>query len=130
FPALPRGRRAGALALPRRPGGLVWAVWAGVCPTASLLLLSLVPQHTASPAFMVAVGGLGVAFGLTTAWLIGRLVTEPVDLLRAAAHAVAAGGLSVRVGQLRADEVGPLIGEFDTLIRRLPAETPLPHNTR
>jgi adenylate cyclase len=106
----------GALALSLRTRGLLWAVSASVCPIASLLLLTAIPTTTSTPMFALAVGGLGIGFGLVTAWLVGRQVTEPVNELRRAAHAVARGDLDVRVGQRRADEFGPLIDEFNTMV--------------
>ena len=92
YPTFFRGGRpwatTGALALSLRARGLLWAVSAGVCPIASLLLLTIVPRVSDTPAFTLAVGLLGMAFGLTTAWLVGRLVTEPVPC----APACRAGG--------------------------------------
>jgi adenylate cyclase len=89
FPLVFAGARAwtvpGATALTLRARGLLWAVSAGVCPIASLVLLALIPSHSETPAFVVAVGGLGIVFGLATAWLVGRLVTEPIHELRRAA---------------------------------------------
>ena len=64
-------------------------------------------------------GGLGIALGLVTAWLLGRLVTKPVDELRQATAAVAAGDLSVRISDLRADEFGQLIDGFNTMVAEL-----------
>jgi adenylate cyclase len=58
-------------------------------------------------------------FGLTTAWLVGILVSEPVRELKQAAQRVAAGDLGLRIGLLRADEFGPLIDEFNRMIVEL-----------
>ena len=108
-------RRPGAVAAGPRP--LLWAISASVCPIASLLLLTIIPTTTSTPMFSVAVGGLGVALGLVTAWLVGRLVTEPVHELRRAAQAVARGDLEARViPDRRADEFGPLIDEFNSMV--------------
>lgn len=119
---------SGAFALSLRARGLLWAVSAGVCPIASLLLLTIVPRVSDTPTFTVAVGILGMAFGLTTAWLVGRLVTEPVHALRHAAQAVAGGDLSVRLSQLRADEFGPLIDDFNGMVAGLREKTRIEEN--
>src|SRR5262245_61991391 len=81
----------------------------------------LVPRETArdTTAFAIAVGGLGIALGIATAWLLGRLVTEPVDELRRATQAVADGNLDVRIPDLRADEFGLLIDGFNTMVAGL-----------
>src|SRR5262245_56612957 len=81
----------------------------------------LVPRETArdTTAFAIAVGGLGIALGIATAWLLGRLVTEPVDELRRATQAVADGDLDVRIPDLRADEFGQLIDGFNTMVAEL-----------
>lgn len=109
----------GAFALSLRARGMLLALSAGVCPIVSLLLLTLVPRPEENAAFALSVGGLGIALGLTTAWLLGRLVTEPVDELRRATRAVAAGDLSVRIPDLRADEFGQLIDGFNTMVAEL-----------
>jgi adenylate cyclase len=97
-----------------------------VCPVVSLLLLSLAPRPAgeSNVALTVSVGALGIGLGLVTAWLLGRLVTEPVvtepvDELQRATHAVAAGDLSVRIPDLRADEFGELIDGFNTMVAEL-----------
>jgi adenylate cyclase len=113
----------GAFALSLRARGLLWAISAGVCPICSLLLLIVIPTTVNTPSFALAVGGLGIGFGLTTAWLVGRLVTEPVGGLRRAAQAVAAGNLDVRIAQRRADEFGPLIDEFNNMVGGLREKT-------
>jgi adenylate cyclase len=112
----------GTLALSLQGRGLLWAVSAGLCPIASLLLLMLAPHDpggTDTPWFALAVGGLGIGFGLTTAWMVGLLVTEPVKQLKQAAQRVAGGDLGVQVALLRADEFGPLIDEFNQMIVEL-----------
>jgi adenylate cyclase len=111
----------GALALSLRARWVLLAISAGVCPVVSLLLLALVPHdpvHDTRP-FMFAVGGLGIALGLTTAWLLGRLVTQPVHELRGATRAVTEGDLDVRISALRADEFGLLIDGFNTMVGEL-----------
>ena len=85
------------------------------------MLLALVPREAArdTAAFALIVGGLGIALGMTTAWLLGRLVTEPVNELRRATEAVAEGDLDVRIPDLRADEFGLLIDGFNTMVAGL-----------
>ncbi len=122
YPVFFRGTSAwltpGARALSLRARGLLWALSAGVCPIVSLVLLALVPSpHT--PGFAVAVGAIGVAFGLHTAWLVGRLVTEPINDLTLAARSVSRGDLGVSIGRTRADEFGPLIDAFNTMVSGL-----------
>lgn len=111
----------GALALSLRARGVLLTVSSGVCPVVSLLLLTLVPPPAGKDnvAFALSVGGLGIALGLVTAWLLGRLVTKPVDELRQATAAVAAGDLSVKIPDLRADEFGELIDGFNTMVAGL-----------
>ncbi len=111
----------GTLPLTLRVRGLIWAISAGVCPIASLVLLNLAP-HDASRSsvwFPIAVGGIGIAFGMTTAWLVGMLVADPVVALRQAAQAVAAGDRDVHIPLLHADEFGPLIDEFNQMVAEL-----------
>jgi adenylate cyclase len=111
----------GAFALSLRARGVLLAVSAGVCPVVSLLLLTLAPRPPGenNVAFTLAVGGLGIALGLVTAWLLGRLVTKPVDELQKATEAVATGDLSVRISDLRADEFGELIDGFNRMVAEL-----------
>lgn len=122
YPVFFRGTAAwktpGARALSLRARGLLWALSAGVCPIVSLVLLALVPSPHA-PGFAVAVGAIGVMFGLHTAWLVGRLVTEPIDDLTLAARAVSRGDLAVAIERPRADEFGPLIDAFNTMVSGL-----------
>jgi len=125
YPVFFRGahpaRTPGAFALSLRGRGLLLALSAGVCPVVSLLLLELVRRPTGhdNTAFAVSVGGLGIVLGLFTAWLLGRLVTEPVDELRRGTQAVAAGDLGVTIPGLRADEFGHLIDGFNTMVVEL-----------
>ena len=72
-----------------------------------------------TPWFAAFVGTVGIAFGLATAILISRLVSEPIEHLRIAAQAVAEGRLDVEVPLRRADEFGLLIGEFNHMIVEL-----------
>jgi adenylate cyclase len=125
FPALFRSARAdltpGARALSLRGRGLLWAISAGICPIGSLLLLSFAPPAPGTdPAwFAVFVGSIGVAFGLCTALMIGRLVSEPIDRLRSAAQGVSEGRLDTNVHLPRADEFGLLIAEFNHMLHEL-----------
>jgi adenylate cyclase len=125
FPALFRDTRAdltpGGRALSLRGRGLLWAISAGICPIGSLLLLSFAPPAPGTdPAwFAVFVGTVGVAFGLCTAVMIGRFVSEPIDQLRAAAQGVSEGRLDANVHLPRADEFGLLIAEFNHMLHEL-----------
>lgn len=111
----------GAFPLSLRGRGLMWAISAGICPIISLLLLSLAEQGSGltNVWFTVSVAGVGIVFGLVTAWMVGQSVVEPVEVLQHAAQAVAAGNLDIRVGLLRADEFGPLIDEFNHMVYEL-----------
>ncbi|PYJ12302.1 MAG: adenylate/guanylate cyclase domain-containing protein [Verrucomicrobia bacterium] len=125
FPVLFRDARAdltpGGRALSLRGRGLLWAISAGICPIGSLLLLSFAPPAPGTdPAwFAVFVGTVGVAFGLCTALMISRLVSEPIDQLRAAAQGVSEGRLDANVDLRRADEFGLLIAEFNHMLHEL-----------
>lgn len=104
-----------------RTRGLMWAISVGICPIGSLLLLIFAP---ASPGtnpqwFGLFVGTIGIAFGLCSAVLIGRSVTQPVHQLRAAAQAVTEGRFDVQVPLRRADEFGALIAEFNLMVTGL-----------
>jgi adenylate cyclase len=125
FPALFRDARAdltpGGHALSLRGRGLLWAISAGICPIGSLLLLSFAPPAPGTdPArFAVFVGTVGIAFGLCTAVMISRLVSKPIDQLRAAAQHVSEGRLDANVHLPRADEFGLLIAEFNHMLHEL-----------
>ena len=87
-----------------------------MCPIVSLVLLAIVPKPVEEPGFALAVGAIGILFGLVTAWLVGRLVTEPIDDLTGAALSVSQGDLGVSIERTRADEFGPLIDAFNTMV--------------
>lgn len=97
------------------------AVSAGICPIGSLLLLDFAPPapHLDHRWFAIFVGIVGVAFGICTALMIGRLVARPVDRLRLAAQAVGKGRLDVQVDEPRPDEFGMLIAEFNQMVGQL-----------
>jgi adenylate cyclase len=132
FPVFFRGaaawRTKGAHALSLRERGLLWMMSAGVCPILSLVLLTLVPPSVHTPAFAITVGAIGIVFGLHTAWLVGRLVTEPIYDLTRAAEAVGAGDLSVVIDRPRADEFGPLIDAFNDMVAGLREKTRIEEN--
>ncbi|UBF25090.1 adenylate/guanylate cyclase domain-containing protein [Kovacikia minuta CCNUW1] len=111
----------GAFPLSLRWRGIFLAFCGGVCPIASLLLLTLAPHatETRDSWFAIAVGGLGIAFSLSSAWMVGQLVVEPIKEIQQVATAVAEGNLNVRIGLLRADEFGPLIHDFNHMIEEL-----------
>jgi adenylate cyclase len=125
YPVLFRDARPaeipGTLPISLRARGLLWAAAAGVCPILSLLLLIDGPMADLAEnrffAFMV--GMIGIVFGLISAWLLGRLVAEPVDLLRRSSQAVAEGDLKVQIGLQRADEFGTLIDQFNRMVSQL-----------
>ncbi len=110
----------GAVPLDITARGILWALSAVVSPIVSLVLLLIVPDAThQSPAFGVAVGLVGIAFGLTTAWMLSKLVAVPVRQLRDASTRVAEGDLDVRVNLQRADDFGPLIDGFNSMVEGL-----------
>jgi adenylate cyclase len=120
----PRGAAAaapGAISLSLGLRGLLLSLAAGVGPIAMLLLLGWVEddQRGSINHFRLAVGALGVLFGVVSAWLLGRVVLPPVRALRAAARAVAQGRLDGEIGLVRADEFGTLIEEFNWMLREL-----------
>ncbi len=110
----------GAVPLTLTRRGLVWAVSAVVCPIGSLLLLIMVgrPGEAAGGWFPLSVGVLGIAFGFVAAWMLGRIVVEPVEALRRAAERVGAGDLgpAADIDLLRADEFGTLIEQFNRMV--------------
>lgn len=104
-----------------RGRGLLWVISAGICPIGSLLLLSFAPKNPGmNPEwFALFVGSIGIAFGLCSALMIGRLVGEPIDLLSRAVRDVAAGNLDTQMSLQRPDEFGLLVSEFNRMIREL-----------
>jgi adenylate cyclase len=99
---------------------VICAVAAGVCPIVSLLLLMITPtadKH--GPWFAISVGAVGIAFGLSTAYMLARDVAAPVQELRRTAKEVAGGNLEVQAGLQRADEFGELIDEFNDMVSGL-----------
>lgn len=110
----------GAVPLSITARGILWALSAVVSPIVSLVLILLVqdPQHH-SPAFGLAVGVVAIAFGLTTAWMLSKLIAVPVRQLRDASMRVTDGDLDVRVNLQRADDFGPLIEGFNTMVQGL-----------
>jgi adenylate cyclase len=94
------------------------AVAAGVCPIVSLLLLLIAPASTEhhGPWFAISVGAVGIAFGLSTAYMLAHDVAEPIRQLRRAAGKVADGKFQTKVGLQRADELGELIDEFNDMV--------------
>lgn len=122
----PRGGAAktqGAYTLGLTGKGMIWAASTVVCPVVSLLLLLVAPGGTQEQEwfhwFAISVSVVSISFGLISALLVGRLVTEPVNCLREAAQRVALGDLSARVEITRADDFGPLIDEFNRMVSDL-----------
>lgn len=111
----------GALTLSLGMRGLLMSLAAGVGPITMLLLLGWVEddQRGSMNSFRLAVGVLGIAFGLVSAWLLGRMVLPPVRALRQASRAVACGDLQAEVKLVRADEFGTLIQEFNRMLQEL-----------
>jgi len=111
----------GTWKLTLRGRGLLWVISAAICPISSLLLLSFAPKNpTMDPRwFALFVGSVGIAFGICTALMIGRLVGEPIDLLSNAVRDVAAGRFDTQMSLQRPDEFGLLISEFNRMIREL-----------
>jgi signal transduction histidine kinase len=111
---------AGVHPLSLRGRGILWLVTAAVCPVFSLLLLVLGADNMgADRLFAGAVSIMAVGFALVSAWLMSRLLVEPVEKLRLAAQSVATGDLDVQIDLLRADEFGPLIQEFNVMVAEL-----------
>src|SRR5690606_26676121 len=97
---------------------------AGVCPIGSLLLLRFAPETAGGDDrwFELFVGGVGIAFGTFTGWMMSRLVASPIDHLRSAAQDVAAGHLGIDVALPRADEFGALASDFNHMVSELRAK--------
>jgi adenylate cyclase len=110
----------GAIPLNLTSRAMMYAVSAVVSPVVSLVLLMLIPDaHEKFPMFIVAVGVVAVVFGLSTAWMLGKLDSEPVRKLKRAAMRVTEGDFDVRVNLLRADDFGPLIERFNVMVEGL-----------
>ena len=111
----------GAFPLSLTGRGTLWAFSAGVCPIVALLLLLLSPADAGRGSlwFALAVGLLGVAFSLTSSFLLGKLVVEPIAILQRAAQRVGDGDTSVSINLVRADEFGVLAHEFNQMVAGL-----------
>jgi adenylate cyclase len=110
----------GALPLSLTARGMMWAVSAVISPVVSLVLLLLMPEASrATPMFGVAVGVVAIAFGMSTAWMLGKLVADPVRKLKRASMRVAEGNFDTRVNLMRADDFGPLIERFNLMVEGL-----------
>ena len=110
----------GAMPLSITARGVLWALSAVVCPVVSLLLLYIAPHDPQDLRYIaVSVGVVAILYGLTTAWMLSRLIASPVAQLRRAAMRVARGDLDVRVDLLRADDFGPLVERFNLMVEGL-----------
>lgn len=111
----------GTLPLSLRWRGLVLAFCGSICPIASLLLLMIAPHACTlkDTWFAVTVGGLGIIFSLSSTWMVGQLVVEPIRELQRVATAVASENLQIRIHSLHADEFGSLIEEVNHMIDEL-----------
>ena len=114
-------RTAGAYPLSLNGRGLALTISAGICPVLALLLLILSPAHgqREDVSFAIAVAVVCILFGISGAWLVGRLVVQPVNELGQAARAVGEGDLEAKVDFLRADEFGVLGDEFNRMVAGL-----------
>lgn len=111
----------GTFPLSLRLRGLFQAFSGSICPIISLLILAIAP-HTCEmkdASFAIAVGSVGIAFSVISAWMVGQLVIEPIKELKRVATTVADGNLKIRISTLRADEFGPLIDEINHMIEGL-----------
>ncbi len=112
---------SGTFQITLRRRGTIWAVSTVACPILSLMLLFVVSgtdgQHDIW--FPLSVGSVGIAFGFISAWLLARIVIEPVEALRASAQKVGDGQLDTRISLLRTDEFGTLISQFNSMIAGL-----------
>lgn len=108
------------LPLSLRGRTILTAVGGGICPIISLLLVMVAHSQNARDAwFAIAVGTVSIGFSLTTAWMGGKLVVEPIRALQRTAVAIASGDFNARVRLLRADEFGLLIAEFNQMALEL-----------
>lgn len=108
------------------PGSLrvkwfVWVLSTVVCPVTAELLLFLAPKSNPTDAFefALAVALIFMVFSFLSAWLLGRLIIEPVDRLKDAARRVSQGDLDARVSLRQADDFGMLIDEFNKMVSGL-----------
>jgi len=69
----------------------------------------------------LAVGALGLAFGLVSAYLLARRLSDPVQRLQMSAAKIAAGDLQHRAEIYRADEIGALANSFNVMSAALQA---------
>ncbi|MCA9211707.1 MAG: adenylate/guanylate cyclase domain-containing protein [Planctomycetales bacterium] len=100
--------------------GAIWTVAAIICPIGALTLLAMVPDAMQrNPALIAYVGIVAMVFGLSSATLIGRWLSEPIRHLKTAAARVHDGNLETRISLVRADEFGPMISEFNHMVRGL-----------
>lgn len=111
----------GAIPLSLGSRGLLLSLAACVGPILMLLLLGWVDDDQRGDVnhFRLAVGSLGIGFGLVGAWLLGRMVLPPVRALHQAARAVSQGRLDGEIDMVRADEFGTLIEEFNRMLGEL-----------
>jgi len=111
----------GAYPLSLRGRGFFWAISAVVCPVVSLLLLTVASPvaEDQKTEFVVSVAVLAILFGLASAWMLGRLVVEPIHELRRVTQEVASGNLQAQVRTRRADEFGPLIANYNQMVASL-----------
>ncbi|MBL1178454.1 adenylate/guanylate cyclase domain-containing protein [Pantanalinema sp. GBBB05] len=114
-------RIPGTFPLSLRWRGLVLAFCGSICPISSLLLLMLAPHACTlkDTWFAITVGSLGIIFSLTSTWMVGQLVVEPIRELQRVAMAVASENLQIRINSLHADEFGSLIEEVNHMIDEL-----------
>ncbi len=112
--------KLGAFRTTLKRRGMIWAISAVVCPIVSLMLLFVVtrPGHgdTRDVWFPISVGAVGIAFGFISAWLLARIVIEPVEALRQSARKVGEGDLDQKIDLLRTDEFGTLIDQFNSMV--------------
>lgn len=105
----------GAIPLSLTGRGVFWTFSAGVCPVVALLLLSSDENRL----FAGWVSVFCIVFGIAGAWLLARLVVDPINELRDAARAIGQGDLEHRVHCQRADELGLLGGQFNQMVTGL-----------
>lgn len=125
FPVFFREARAdnvpGTWALSLRGRGLMWILSVGISPVCAMLLIIFAPDDPGinKAFFCLFVGVVAMVFGVWTAYMLDRLVAEPVAQLRNAAVAIADGDYSVHIDTVRADEIGVLIYENNQMLEQL-----------